>query len=290
MKKFLIFVIIFTPLAVFGFFLLKSSEVHVETLTNHIAATSTEEIIRKIENKIAELSPILSKNNYPKSHLSIGGILDSTNRQRKENGSLPSLSQNSKLNKIASLRVKDMFDKGYFEHKSLSGVDASGIARDIGYEFILIGENIALGNFDGDEAVVHAWMDSPGHRANILNNRYTEIGIAAENRLYKNEKVWLTVQIFGRPLSLCKEPDYSLKKSIDESEGRIDLLNIKAKAYYFEINSMEKGEIEAVEEYNKKVSQYNETVRQIKFLSDGIKSLIDNYNSQVKVFNGCIQK
>lgn len=293
MKKFLIFVVIFLSVAAFGFYFFKSSEFVVPTLTeisNYIEATSTQKIIQKVEEKIAELPPVLSKKDYPESILSADGILDFTNRQRKANGSLLPLSQNSKLNQIASLRIKDMFEKEYFEHKSPSGVGASDIAYDVGYEFILVGENIALGNFGGDEAIVQAWMDSPGHRANILNKRYTEIGIAAERGLYKGKEVWLAVQIFGRPLNLCNEPDYSLKKSISESEERIDLLNIKAKAYYFEIESMKRGNIEDVEEYNKKVRQYNEVVRQIKILNSELKSSIDKYNSQVKVFNICIEK
>lgn len=290
MKKLLIFVTIFIPLAVFGFYLLKSPEVSVSTMTDHISAISTEKIIHKIENDIAILPPILSKKDYPESSLSVGGIFNWTNKQRKENGSIPPLSQNSKLNQIASLRVKDMFDKEYFEHKSPSGIGASNIAYDVGYEFILIGENIALGNFSGDEAIVRAWMDSPGHRTNILNSRYAEIGIAAERGLYKGKKIWLAVQIFGRPMSLCEEPDYSIKKSISESKNEIDLLDIKAKAYYFEIKSAEKGKIENVEEYNKKVGQYNEIVGQMKILSGGIKNLVDKYNRQVKVFNVCIEK
>lgn len=293
MKKFFISIAIFVPIIAFGFYFFKSSEFAVPTLTDlsdYIEATSTQKIIQKVEEKIAELPPVLSKKDYPESLLSVGGIFNFTNRQRETNGSLPALSQNSKLNQIAGLRIKDMFEKEYFEHKSPSGVGASDIAYDVGYEFILIGENIALGNFGGDEALVEAWMDSPGHRANILNKRYTEIGIAAERGLYKSKEIWLAVQIFGRPLNLCNEPDYSLKKPISESEERISLLNIKAKAYYFEIESMKKGNIEAVEEYNKKVGQYNEVVRQIKILSSELKGLIDEYNNQVKVFNACIEK
>lgn len=293
MKKFFISAAIFVPIAVFGFYFLKLSEVVIPTLTefsDYIEATSTQKIIKKAEEKIAELPPVLSKEDYPESLLSVGGILDWTNRQRETNGPLPSLSQNLKLNQIAGLRIKDMFEKEYFEHKSPSGVGASDIAQDVGYDFILVGENIALGNFGGDEDLVQAWMDSPGHRANILNKRYTEIGIAAEKGLYKGKKVWLAVQIFGRPLNLCDEPDYSIKKSIDEFENNMEFLDIKAKVYYFEIESMKKGKIENVEEYNKKVGQYNEVVRQIKILSSELKSSIDKYNSQVKIFNSCIEK
>lgn len=293
MKKLLISIVVFVFIITLGFYFLKSSEVAIPTFTeisDYIGATSTQNIIHKVENKIAELPPVLSKKDYPESNLSVSGILDWTNRQRKTNGSLSELSQNPKLDKIAILRIKDMFEKQYFEHKSPSGIGASDIASGVGYEFILIGENIALGNFKGDEDLVQAWMDSPGHRANILNKRYTEIGIAAEKGLYKGKKVWLAVQIFGRPLSLCSQPDYSIKKSIDEFENKIDLLNIKAKAYYYDIESMEKWETENVEEYNKKVDQYNEAVKQIKILSGEIKNLVDRYNNQVKVFNACIER
>lgn len=293
MKKFLTSIIILICFAVFGFYFFKTSEFAVPTLTDlsdYIESTSTQNIIQKVEKKIAELPPVLSKKDYPESNLSVGGIIEWTNKQRNINGHLPPLSQNLKLNQIATLRVKDMFEKQYFEHKSPLGIGASDIAYDIGYDFILVGENIALGNFKNDEDVVEAWMDSPGHRANILNNRYTEIGIAAEKGLYKGKKVWLAVQIFGRPLSLCAEPDYSIKETIDDLKNKIDLLDIKIQVYYFEIQSMEKEKIKNVEEYNKKIGEYNEMVQQIKSLSDGIKILIDKYNSQVKTFNTCIAK
>lgn len=294
MKKFLISIFTIIPVVAFGFYLFKSSEVSIQALSDlsgYTGATSTQEIIKKVEEKIAELPPVLSKKDYPESRLSVGGILDWTNRQRQTNGSLISLSQNSKLNRIASLRrIKDMFEKEYFEHKSPLGIGASDIAHDVGYEYILVGENIAQGNFKSDEDLVQAWMDSSGHRANILNKRYTEIGIAAERGLYKGKKVWLAVQIFGRPLSLCEEPDYSIKKSIDEGENKIDLLDIKAKVYYFEIKSMEKGKMENVEQYDKKIGEYNEIVEQIKLLSNEIKNLVLKYNGQVRVFNACIEK
>ncbi|MEK7157902.1 MAG: CAP domain-containing protein, partial [Patescibacteria group bacterium] len=267
MRKLLIFITVFIPLVAFGFYFFKLSEVEVPTLkdlSDYIEATSTQKIIKKVEEKIAELPPVLSKKDYPESILSVHGILDSTNRQRKANGSLLRLSQNSKLNQIANLRIKDMFAKGYFEHISPSGIGASDIASDVGYEFILVGENIALGNFNGDEAMVQAWMDSPGHRANILNKRYTEIGIAAEKGLYQDKMMWLAVQIFARPMSLCQNPDQLTKKNIEELKNKIEFLDIKAKIYYFEIKSDEKKKAVAVREYNKMVEEYNDTISQIK--------------------------
>lgn len=292
MKKFLIFISVLIILAVISLYFFRFSDVSAPTIkdmTAYMQATSTRNLIQRVEKKIAALPPILSIKNYPNSNLSRAGILDETNKQRKENGDLSPLSQNSKLNQIANLRIKDMFEKEYFEHKSPTGIGASDIASDVGYEFILIGENIALGNFKDDKALVQAWMDSPGHRANILNVRYTEIGIGAEKGLYKGKEVWLSVQIFGRPLNLCNEPDITLKQSIDEGENLINVLDIKAKAYFFEINSMKNEGVKNAAEYNKKVREYNDVVNQIKSNEVQLKILIEKYNNQIKIFNSCVK-
>lgn len=292
MKKTFIYIIAFAVFITAGFYFLKSQDISIPTLndlSSYIESSSTRNIIQRVEKKISALPPILSVKDYPNSTLSVSGILNETNRQRKENGSLPSLLENLKLDRIASLRIKDMFEKGYFEHKSPTGIGASDIASDVGYDFILIGENIALGNFNGDKALVQAWMDSPGHRANILNTRYTEIGIGAEKGKYNGKEVWLAVQIFGRPLNLCNEPDSAIKKSIDEGENLINILDIKAKAYYFEINSMKNSGIKNADEYNRKVREYNDTVNQIKSKESELKILIENYNNQIRIFNACVK-
>ncbi len=292
MKKFLIYAVALIVFAIAGFYLTNFSNVYVPTLNDisaRIKATSTRNIIRKVEDKISALSPILSGEDYLNSNLSKIGILNETNRHRQENGHLSPLLQNPKLDRIASLRIKDMFKNGYFEHKSSTGIGASDIAYDVGYEFIVIGENIALGNFQDDKALVQAWMDSPGHRVNILNDRYTEIGIGAEKGLYNGEKKWLAVQIFGRPLSLCDGPDKMMKKLIEESESVISLLDIKAKVHYFEINSIKSAGIKNVDEYNEKVREYNGIVDQVKNKESEMKILIENYNKQIRIFNGCVK-
>lgn len=292
MKKFLIYAVILIAFVFVGFYFSDFSKVSVlelNDLSARVKATSTKNIIRKVENKISALSPILSGEDYLNSNLSNVGILNETNESRKENGHLPPLSQNSKLDRIASLRIKDMFKNGYFEHKSPTGIGASDVAYDVGYEFILIGENIALGNFQDDKSLVQAWMNSPGHRANILNNRYVEIGISAEKGLYKGEKKWLAVQIFGRPLSLCGGLDKIMKKTIEESENAISLLDIKAKAHYFEINSIKNAGIKNANEYNEKVREYNGVIDRIKNKESEIKNLIENYNNQIRIFNECVK-
>jgi uncharacterized protein YkwD len=50
-------------------------------------------------------------------------------------------------------------------------VGVGDLSKEVGYGYILIGENLALGNFKDEESWWKAWMDSPGHRANIFNNK-----------------------------------------------------------------------------------------------------------------------
>ena len=180
------------------------------------------------------------------SRLSVAGIIQCTNRARAENGGLPPLSENSLLDAIASERAADMIQKQYFAHYSPSGEGATDVAQRAGYHYKHLGENIALGSFQTDEKIVTAWMQSPGHRQNILSDGCSEIGVAAKRGRMKGEDVWVAVQIFGqqspsvaadsgaRPTVTyasanssdhrrreCRAPDESLLRQYHESEGRI---------------------------------------------------------------------
>ncbi|MEK9184720.1 MAG: CAP domain-containing protein, partial [Patescibacteria group bacterium] len=177
------------------------------------------------------------------------------------------------LNKIADIRLTDMFAKQYFEHFSPQGIGASEVSKDVGYEYILIGENIALGNFADDEMLVKAWMDSPGHRANILNTRFTEIGIAVGKGEFKGKNTWIAVQIFARPSSLCPLIDKDLKTKIDAYQTA--LTTIKA--------DMEKNQT------TMKPSEYNDLARKINNTIAELKNFIATYNDQIRAYNICIK-
>ena len=131
-------------------------------------------------------------------------IISETNLQRQENGDLPALKENTDLDETASAKAADIFKNQYFEHVSPSGVDPGKLVESYGYDYIVEGENLILGNFSSEKEVVADWMASPGHRANILNNRYTEIGVAIVKGTYKGEESWVGVQEFGLPLSTCE--------------------------------------------------------------------------------------
>jgi uncharacterized protein YkwD len=102
-------------------------------------------------------------------------ILAAMNRERAERGLVP-LRLNEKLSLAATDRIGDMFTKRYFAHVSPDGIDPFVWATGRGYRWRLIGENLAVG-FRG-ASVVDGWMRSPGHRANILQRSFDEVGIA----------------------------------------------------------------------------------------------------------------
>ena len=213
--------------------------------------------------------------------------IEMTNKNRKDNGNLPSLTENSKLNLSAQEKLEDMFDKQYFEHISPTGVGVADLANKESYEYILIGENLALGNFKDEKVLLDAWMASPGHRANILNSHYTEIGVAVGKGRFEGKDVWMAVQHFGLPKSVCPSIDGELnglirieQKDVKDIEAELMLRKqrIDSGAIY-----EGKTKNEQVKEYNLLVVQYNEMIPEL-------KARIDKYNKQVNNFNLCVEE
>jgi uncharacterized protein YkwD len=111
---------------------------------------------------------------------------------------LGELQVNPKLVAAAQAKVNDMAEKGYFAHETPEGYDSWHWFGLVNYEYSYAGENLAV-DFTESADVEKAWMASPTHRANILNDRYTEIGIATAKGMYKGREAIFAVQMFGRP-------------------------------------------------------------------------------------------
>lgn len=107
-------------------------------------------------------------------------------RAKPENGSRPALTRNSKLDAAARLHSSDMACNNYFSHTSLFGTPFNIRITNQGYSYSYAGENIAAG-YNSPQSVVAAWMNSDGHRANILSNNYMHIGIGYA---YKSGSQW----------------------------------------------------------------------------------------------------
>lgn len=102
-------------------------------------------------------------------------VIRLTNEARKQNGLAP-LSTNWELSRVARYKSQDMVDKRYFSHTSPTYGSPFDMMKAFGISYRAAGENIAYGQRTPQE-VVNAWMNSPGHRANILNASFTQIGV-----------------------------------------------------------------------------------------------------------------
>lgn len=102
-------------------------------------------------------------------------VIDLINVERAKAG-LSALSAQGQLGSAARLHSTDMACNNYFSHTGLDGSTIGYRAERQGYNWSSVGENIAAG-YSSPESVVQGWMNSPGHKANILGADYTEIGI-----------------------------------------------------------------------------------------------------------------
>ncbi|KKI93764.1 hypothetical protein WQ54_01555 [Bacillus sp. SA1-12] len=102
-------------------------------------------------------------------------VISLTNAERQKAG-LPALRGNWELSRVARYKSVDMRDRNYFSHTSPTYGSPFTMMKNFGISYRTAAENIAAGQTT-PEAVVKAWMQSPGHRANILKRDVTEIGV-----------------------------------------------------------------------------------------------------------------
>lgn len=241
-------------------------------------------------NKVPDLEslpgPLRGSLDFAESSLTVNGVIEETNKQRELNNQKP-LHTNNKLNLAAQAKLDDMFKQQYFEHESPDGKRPADVIKAAGYEFIVVGENLALGNYKNDAILVEAWMNSPGHRANILDGKFDEIGVAVGKAMYEGKEVWMAVQEFGTPLSNCPSPSLNLKAQINANRDSIAKLEAELATEKEKIDS---GYYKSREEYNTAVDRYNTKANSLNSLIEQTKALVNNYNDSVTDFNECLEK
>ena len=227
---------------------------------------------------------VVEPESLPSAVLTELGVLVWTNFQRISIGVKP-LAKSPLLDEVANAKLNDMFENQYFAHEAPNGDYVGDLAKDFGYRYLLIGENLAYGDFANDRTLVDAWMGSPGHKENILKEGYTEIGIAVGKGMFEGRETWLAVQSFGTPYSICDVVDASLlddindgKEELDDLENVIDETREDLEATYPKSGS----------EYNEKVDAYNELVNEFNNLLKTVNSWVKIYNAQVEEFKNCI--
>lgn len=124
-------------------------------------------------------------------------LVDLTNKDRASD-TLAQLTVSPSLTAAAQAKADDMAEKGYFAHTSPEGLDSWHWFKQEDYSFAYAGENLAVDFTDSDD-VNQAWLDSPTHRANILNGHFTEIGIATAKGTFEGHSTTFVVQMFGTP-------------------------------------------------------------------------------------------
>ena len=105
-------------------------------------------------------------------------VLNLVNKERKANGLKP-LTLNKELSNVANIKSRDMIEKGYFDHTSPTYGSPFDMMKKFNISYNTAGENIAMGQKTPSE-VMNSWMNSSGHRANILNSTYTELGVGIQ--------------------------------------------------------------------------------------------------------------
>ena len=129
-------------------------------------------------------------------------VIRLTNEARSVNKLAP-LQANSQLDIAAEEKLNDMAIKEYFAHISPAGTTPWFWIQQAQYKYKVAGENLAIG-FTTSQDIVKAWLNSPSHKANILNSQYQDIGVAVKGVKIGETTGVLVVQMFGLPAQVGK--------------------------------------------------------------------------------------
>lgn len=213
-------------------------------------------------------------------------IFTLTNNERTERR-VGTLTYNDTLEAVARKKLIDLVVRGYFAHESPTGEHASDIAKEEGYNYLVIGENLAAGTFGSSQDLVKAWMNSPGHRENMLNKGYQEIGVAVAQvsfapAPFNGRRVWVAVQEFGTQKSACGSVDQTVYDRILESIHTLTSLQatIEEKRPLLS-GASSKQSASAIQSFNRLVESYNDAVRLL-------RKEVAGYNAQVEHYRTCV--
>lgn len=135
--------------------------------------------------------------------MSTSALLDATNSNRAGNGAA-ALALNSQLNQAAQAKANDMVARNYWSHNTPEGDEPWVFINNAGYKYLKAGENLAYGFLTSDDAVA-GWMNSPSHKANMLDSAYQEVGFGFANSSNFNGdgEETVVVAMYGKPVVLA---------------------------------------------------------------------------------------
>lgn len=145
------------------------------------------------------LIPTLSRINFSGNMASVlPSILANLTNEERHAQKLDALTVNPILNKAAEMKATDMAVKSYFAHTSPEGKTPWYWLDKAGYSYQYAGENLAI-NFSDSKDVTAAWMNSPTHRANIVKDKYTEVGTGIATGMYEGKETVFVAQVYANP-------------------------------------------------------------------------------------------
>ncbi len=231
-----------------------------------------------------QIKKLLGLSSDSSKAVTVSGAIERTNYERAQN-SLGGLTESLQLDASAQVKAEDILKRQYFEHTAPDGKTVSDLVEAQGYEYVRVGENLALGDFTDNADLLTAWMNSPGHRANILDKRYQEIGIGVAYGNYQGRYVAVAVQHFGRPRSACPDVDENLKNQVQNMQSQITKLSSALTILKTEIDTKRASgayvDNTVIDAYNNTVAQYENLIKQ----SNNIR---DMYNKEINAFNECL--
>jgi hypothetical protein len=145
-------------------------------------------------------------------------IISLTNETRK-NLDLGTLHEDQKLDASAQNKAEDMMVNQYFAHNSPSGVTPWSWIKGTGYQYKYAGENLAV-YFTQAEDVNAGWMASPTHRANIVDTRYSDIGVGVAQGTYNGYPAVFVVEHFGKSSSIQAPAEPILEANVSVTPAK----------------------------------------------------------------------
>ncbi|WP_114150606.1 CAP domain-containing protein [Bacillus spizizenii] len=174
----------------------KQSNMNIQDVQKTDTAKPAQKTTEKAAENTASKAPAAEKTNTTTSAPSSVSayekkVVELTNAERQKQGLKP-LQIDETLSKSARAKSQDMKDKNYFDHQSPTYGSPFDMMKSFGISYKTAGENIAKGQKTPEE-VVKAWMNSEGHRKNILNPNFTHIGVG----YVESGSIW-TQQFIGK--------------------------------------------------------------------------------------------
>ncbi|MFA6463971.1 MAG: CAP domain-containing protein [Candidatus Paceibacterota bacterium] len=171
--------------------------------------------------------PVLNPTNNTFLASVLPAVLDDLTNQNRQSEHLAVLTVNPSLNKVAQLKANDMAKNSYFAHVSPEGKAPWYWFKQVGYNYVYAGENLAV-DFTDSQDIAKAWMNSPTHKANILEKAYTEIGTGIATGTYQGKATIFVAQVFGKPSSLKPQTNtIQIVTSATSTPKSSELLKVK---------------------------------------------------------------